>query len=186
HHNLFFNNNSHIVGLPGGAGKLGVRIFENDLLPATNYGVNNLTTNVVITATQNWWGSDSGPAHASNPPGQGVPVSDRVLFDPWRTSAVRGTLLSDITGLVVHLGHTPQVPAPMVGVTVLLGNGTYSTTNQSGFFGFHNLGAGTYTVRPLLNGYVFSPPMVTVNIPPDANGLQFVGSLVTGQTYQVS
>lgn len=36
-----------------------------------------------VNAENNWWGADSGPAHASNPGGTGDVVSDDVDYDPW-------------------------------------------------------------------------------------------------------
>lgn len=36
-----------------------------------------------VTAQNNWWGTASGPTHASNPGGTGAIASDSVNFDPW-------------------------------------------------------------------------------------------------------
>jgi hypothetical protein len=37
-----------------------------------------------VDARDNWWGMASGPYHATlNPTGEGNPVGDNVLFDPW-------------------------------------------------------------------------------------------------------
>ena len=46
---------------------------------------------VVVDATDNWWGSDSGPFHSTNPTGTGNPVSNNVLFSPWIKKAVATT-----------------------------------------------------------------------------------------------
>jgi hypothetical protein len=49
------------------------------------YGVYN-ASGVMIDAEDNWWGSDTGPTHPSNPDGTGDPVSDYVDFDPFSGS----------------------------------------------------------------------------------------------------
>lgn len=36
-----------------------------------------------VTLINNYWGSDTGPTHASNPNGTGDEVSDRIIFSPW-------------------------------------------------------------------------------------------------------
>jgi hypothetical protein len=56
--------------------------FENNA-----FGLVNIPSGdpVVVDARDNWWGSPSGPTHASNPGGSGQAVSDHVLFDPWLT-----------------------------------------------------------------------------------------------------
>jgi hypothetical protein len=40
---------------------------------------------IPVDARRIWWGSATGPQHANNLPGQGVPVSDDVLFDDFVT-----------------------------------------------------------------------------------------------------
>lgn len=41
----------------------------------------------VLKAEENWWGDPTGPYHPEvNPSGKGDPVSDRVDFEPWRTT----------------------------------------------------------------------------------------------------
>jgi hypothetical protein len=47
------------------------------------------------------------------------------------------------------------------------------------------LATGQYVIRPILNGYTFSPVTWTVNLPPSATGLAFSASPVSGQTYQI-
>jgi uncharacterized repeat protein (TIGR01451 family) len=58
-------------------------------------------TPVTVDARNNWWGSPSGPAHASNPGGTGNSVSDRVLYDPWLASPDDA---DDLETLVVQIG----------------------------------------------------------------------------------
>jgi parallel beta-helix repeat protein len=65
---------------------------ENAISGNTNYGINNLTSSIVINAENNYWGHESGPLDDSddtatgglyNPFGQGDRVSDNVDYDPW-------------------------------------------------------------------------------------------------------
>ena len=44
-----------------------------------------------LSATCNWWGSATGPTHASNPGGTGDPVSDYVDFSPWSATSAADT-----------------------------------------------------------------------------------------------
>ena len=53
-------------------------IFEGN----TSWGFYN-STGITITAINNWWGSETGPTHPSNPGGTGDPVSNGVTFSPW-------------------------------------------------------------------------------------------------------
>lgn|GEM_PF-3255468 len=50
------------------------------------FGLSNATSTITINAENNWWGSASGPTHASNPGGTGDAVSNFVDFTPWLTS----------------------------------------------------------------------------------------------------
>lgn len=45
---------------------------------------NNMAS--VVDARNNWWGSDTGPTHQTNPGGTGDTVSDNVNFNPWKTA----------------------------------------------------------------------------------------------------
>ncbi len=47
-----------------------------------------------VSATKNWWGSASGPTHASNPSGNGDAVTNNVVYDPWYNSAGMTALAS--------------------------------------------------------------------------------------------
>jgi len=57
-------------------------LVGNDQGAGTSYGLTN-----TVDATDNWWGSESGPSHyTNNPTGTGDGVADRVNFTPWLTS----------------------------------------------------------------------------------------------------
>jgi len=51
---------------------------------STNWGLTTDTPTQVITAQNNYWGSATGPTHATNPGGTGVKVSDGVDFSNFR------------------------------------------------------------------------------------------------------
>jgi hypothetical protein len=60
----------------------------NNIQSNDDYGIRNITTGMVINAVNQYWGSATGPYHATlNSSGQGNDVSDGVSFSPWRTSA---------------------------------------------------------------------------------------------------
>jgi hypothetical protein len=159
---------------------------DNCLQPATNYGVNNLVPQGVITATQNWWGSPGGPSHASHA-GSGVPVSDHVLFSAWLASppAQCQATAYAIQGRVARVGDSPVTPDPLPGVTIVLSSGAITATSGTGNFAFNGLPAGEYSLQPFLSGYTFSPATWEVNLPPSAAGLTFIGTAITGQTFTV-
>jgi parallel beta-helix repeat protein len=77
---------SYSWGQPGAVGPTGTVLRNNDISGNLSYGVENQYSDPAntIDATQNWWGDDTGPYHATtNPAGLGSAVSDNVLYDPW-------------------------------------------------------------------------------------------------------
>lgn len=90
----------------------GVDVNANENNYAANtYGVINTTTGAVVDARSCWWGHETGPTHADNPAGQGVNVTDNVLYDPW--------LLSENELDPIPPGFEPE-PAPTPGSDVTL------------------------------------------------------------------
>ncbi len=64
-----------------------VSISDSSFVQNGGYGLNNQSSQQVITATLNYWGAASGPYQATlNPSGQGEEVTSGVLFDPWSAS----------------------------------------------------------------------------------------------------
>ena len=62
----------------------------NYIIGNTGFGINatDITSGLSIDATNNWWGTASGPYHETdNPSGEGDEVSDNVIFDPWLDEA---------------------------------------------------------------------------------------------------
>lgn len=49
-------------------------------------GIDNRSSYIPVVATNNWWGSPSGPRHSSNPDGTGTAISGNINFTPWLTS----------------------------------------------------------------------------------------------------
>ena len=65
-----------------------VTIDESNISGNTTYGVNNTVTSFAVDATNNWWGSATGPYQATtNPSGLGDAVSDYVDYSPYYTDA---------------------------------------------------------------------------------------------------
>ncbi len=64
----------------------GTSVNYNNFVDNTNYGLLN-DTSATIDATHNWWGTKTGPYHATTNPGvvdkMGNAVSDKVNFSPW-------------------------------------------------------------------------------------------------------
>lgn len=57
---------------------------RNSISGNTNSGVSTSVGGTFsISMTPNWWGSDTGPAHASNPLGTGDSVPNGVIYSPW-------------------------------------------------------------------------------------------------------
>jgi pimeloyl-ACP methyl ester carboxylesterase len=61
-----------------------VELHDSSLHDLSAYGVYNIGS-IAVDATNNWWGSFTGPTHPSHPIGTGAVVSNNVLFLPYRT-----------------------------------------------------------------------------------------------------
>jgi len=80
-------------------GNTGIKLIDettaDSFIPTIVANLNNLTGNAVgidnttggsVDGEKNWWGNITGPTHATNPGGTGVPVSNNVDFSPWLCS----------------------------------------------------------------------------------------------------
>lgn len=62
-------------------------IHESSIVNNSQGVQNSSPSQTVVDATNNWWGSDKGPFHPTNPGGLGNnAVSNFVLFNPWLTT----------------------------------------------------------------------------------------------------
>jgi len=182
HHNLFIDNGTHIYGHPNtSTGILEVQITDNDLLFNTDYGINNASTNWTIFAEYNWWDSIYGPTHSANPDGTGVTVTDRVDYLPYRTSPVFSNLTYEIQGYVKK-----ESGDGLAGVIVSLNTGATVMTDQDGFYAFSGLSYGVYSLSFSLGGYLFEPPSLVANVPPDAFVQDVIGHVTTDPMYSIS
>lgn len=140
-------------------------------IPFLPYGALNRGV-VSFDATENWWGSATGPIHSSNPLGIGNAVSDNVSFRPWYLSLAN--LNSSILDQVAPTPIISSSASPSTGVSpipmsvdfgenvtgfdandITVGNG--SVTDLS-FTGLSGSSSYTFTVTPT------APGTVTVNI----------------------
>jgi parallel beta-helix repeat protein len=64
-------------------------ISYNQIYGNTTFGLQvvNVEPGTLVDATNNWWGSNTGPTYAGNPCGTGNSVSDNVLYDCWYNNA---------------------------------------------------------------------------------------------------
>jgi len=80
--NIYGNTDGIAVGYLSDDTSL-VNAHYNNIYNNT-FGVNNVSTAVVVDAENNWWGECSGPFHPTlNPGGTGNAVSNNVDFIPW-------------------------------------------------------------------------------------------------------
>ncbi|MDY7079798.1 MAG: hypothetical protein SXV54_23185 [Chloroflexota bacterium] len=64
-----------------------VSIFSSAISDNVRDGLRN-DASPLLDARYNWWGSPTGPTHASNPDGLGDEIVGNVLFDPWLKKAM--------------------------------------------------------------------------------------------------
>ena len=193
-----FNLNTiHIQGNNSNVGKTGhlcVDAHNNDLFGSSTLqnGIENNNLNgvspdlvdcpspVAFDATLNYWGDASGPYHPTlNADGLGSRVSDRVLFDPWLASAVFPPATYSISGRITK---DSAIGDGLPGVLVMLQgevpDDTTAITDANGYYSFSGLLNGTYVVSPVLAGYLFSPPSLTVNLAgSDALDVKFIATI---------
>jgi RHS repeat-associated protein len=101
-----FQNARTGLSITGGT----VSIHQSLLYQNAQGGVNNLSQ-VAVDATQNWWGTPSGPYHpTTNPSGGGNSVSDRVSYKPWLfTNISAESRLQNVTALTFNQITTARV-----------------------------------------------------------------------------
>lgn len=72
-------------------------INESDIYGNSHFGVKNEDKAFNLDATNNWWGSDTGPTHAGNPGGVGNVVSDAVMYIPFNGGGTLIPMLGDVS-----------------------------------------------------------------------------------------
>ena len=83
-HNNILTGNAH-DGVEVVAGRITtatLTMHSNTISGNTLYGVNNGAA-VAVDATNNWWGTQTGPTNATNVGGAGNSVTSNVTFTPW-------------------------------------------------------------------------------------------------------
>ena len=74
------------------------QLLNNTIIDNTSYGIQNVTPGSLVDARNTWWGAASGPYHPTlNPTGTANPVTDGVLFMPWRNSVAIPTVTPTAT-----------------------------------------------------------------------------------------
>jgi parallel beta-helix repeat protein len=76
------NTNDGVLIGAGGITTATLTVHGNTIAGNHRDGVNNGAV-ILVDATNNWWGTQTGPAHASNVGGTGNAVTDNVIFTPW-------------------------------------------------------------------------------------------------------
>ena len=72
-------------------------INYSDIYQNISHGVRNVSGSFTIDATNNWWGSNTGPTHSGNPGGTGQSVTDGVNYGSWLTSGALNPLMGDVS-----------------------------------------------------------------------------------------
>jgi len=68
-----------------------------DIFGNTNWGVQNVDMAFDIDARNNYWGSNTGPTHSSNPTGTGDAITDKVIYSPFNSGGVTNPLMGDVS-----------------------------------------------------------------------------------------
>ncbi|MGH7970176.1 MAG: right-handed parallel beta-helix repeat-containing protein, partial [Limisphaerales bacterium] len=155
-----FNRNSIAIEVMGHASP----IIHNNIISGNNFGVRNDDPTVTVDATNNYWGSASGPSGIG--PGIGDAVSANVTFNPFLTNAPSFT-----PDLIVFQSHVGNFTQGQTGATysILVSNGGSGPTipdlivakSHSGNFTPGQIGA-TYTITVTNSGTGPTTGMVTL------------------------
>ena len=106
---------------PGTLGT-GIALQYNSVTGDTSDGVANNASSGTVDATDNWWGSASGPYNAStNASGTGSPVTANVTFSPWCV----------YSGCVTPAPPAPTPPTPPAGSTSSASGSSTSSTGTA-------------------------------------------------------
>jgi len=84
-----------------------------------------------------------------------------------------GWFVYTISGTVTSVGG-----APLSGVTINSDSGASALSGSDGSYLIVDVLSGTYTLTPSLDGFSFMPISITVSVPPDALGVDFIAEEV--------
>jgi len=162
---IFFVNNSGLIDInncvfdnlsitfyhSGSSGKINYSSFNKQGKAITNFA------NQVINAEYNYWGSETGPTHPSNPEGMGAAVSDNVDFIPFLTSPQPELINEDLL---------PIAKFNIQDIDELGTAGLVASSNILGFFiGAQGLAYGASllsTVAEMFGEYLLQEAIVTI------------------------
>jgi len=102
-----------------------------------------ITGGVAATANNNWWGSDTGPTHSTNPGGGGLAIGDSLTFAPWCTTL--NPTCTPLAGFPDRLIFTTSPTTTTVNTTFPIAP-VVRTVNGSGHWGINFSGAVTLTI----------------------------------------
>jgi parallel beta-helix repeat protein len=71
-----------------------LEVHKNDIYSNAGYGIKNDDPLITINATNNYWGSASGPVRVSPDPIDPEEISGNVLYNPWLTESI---IIAEIT-----------------------------------------------------------------------------------------
>lgn len=145
-----FVNNGFGILKSGGT----VSITNSNLMENTNKAINNQTTSL-LSATGNWWGDASGPLHHENPGGTGDPVSDYVIYDPFKTAYILDSIPPANNDLAVV-----AIDAPISGCGLRTDESVVMTILNKGLSSQSN-----FVVGCLLDGELIVEETVSTTIP---------------------
>jgi len=93
-----------------------------------------------------------------------------------QTVNVTLTVSQPTTTYTVSGKVTDNNGVPLAGVTLTTNSVQTTTTDSQGNYTLSNLAAGSYTFVPNKTGYTFNPASLSVAVPPNATGQNFVGT----------
>lgn len=179
HDNLIEYNRVHgntsvgVVVAPYFAEPTGTVLRFNSI-SGNGFGVEN-TASETVAAALNWWGSATGPAHATNPGGTGDGVTDGVIFSPWLGTDPDGDPLSpgvQITGPMLIVVDDVG-PAPTGGYL----NTAITGANTLPFADTIEVRHGTYDASTPITG-----PVTIVSQAGSASNTFLTGNMTLGAT----
>jgi hypothetical protein len=116
-----------------------------DIFAGDSIGVQNNQSTVSVQATNDWWGSATGPKTSLNPGGTGAAVSGSVNFSPWLGDA--NVDAPDKLGVLSSAGNQYAVnpDAANANLNLVLGGSLVGTITGGGSITFYGTG-GTVTI----------------------------------------